>query len=105
MDAEGRRKAEAPLTSRQAAAATAGIERAILENCVCVGEEERVRRGSWWCYMHGRKGKQARPSFCRAVAPSTMLMWMPRAEHSRDPVTQAMPKEWSRPIRSLVSTE
>jgi len=34
VEAEGRRKAEAPLTSRQAAAATAGIERAIVMYCV-----------------------------------------------------------------------
>ena len=36
VEAEGRRKAEAPLTSKQAAAATAGIEGAIFEDCVCV---------------------------------------------------------------------
>jgi len=45
--AEGRRKAEAPLTSKQAAAATAGIEGAIFDDCVCVlkeGEEEADER-------------------------------------------------------------
>ena len=47
MVAEGRRKAEAPLTSKQAAAATAGIEGAIFDDCVCVlkeGEEEADER-------------------------------------------------------------
>jgi len=39
VEAEGRRKAEAPLTSKQAAAATAGIECAIFDDCVCVLEE------------------------------------------------------------------
>ena len=69
MEAEGRRKAEAPLTSKQAAAATAGIEGAIFEDCVCVGvgggrREERRMRGWWWCCM-----PSAKSSCCRAVAP------------------------------------